>query len=500
VLFRSFVLALAIFGGGGPLAAQISQAEYAQRRAALAAKLQDGVLMAIGSREPAQDYLTFYQNESFTYLTGYNEPDAALVMVKRGGQTSSTLFVETRDPAAEVWTGKRFGPEGATKATGIAARPVGELRSVLDSLLGPGGQFYVVGDVRVGARNDEARVSSADDQFVRGLVASHPQVKLASANQYVLQLRGTKSPAELDLITKAATITVEAHREAMRAMEPGMNEFEIQSLIEYTFRRNGADRPSFSTIVGSGPNSTTLHYNADDRFMNAGEVVVMDIGASYRGYAADVTRTVPVSGTFTPDQRAIYQIVRDAQAAAERQAKLGAKASLMSDSASATLAAGLARVGLIESPTATYDCGPAQQPQQCAQLELYYMHGLGHGIGLEVHDPDQFYFTGTIAAGSAFTIEPGIYVRENLLEILPKTSRNEALIAKIRPAVEKFRNVGIRIEDDYIATPQGVEWISRAPREIAEVEAMMRETLAGGAKRDSTKVDWYRRTGGPQAP
>jgi len=325
-------------------------------------------------------------------------------------------------------------------------------------------------------------------------------VKLASANQHVALLRGTKSPAELDLIRKAVDITVEAQRNAMRAIEPGMNEFEIQSLIEYTFRRNGADRPSFATIVGSGPNSTTLHYNADDRFMNAGEVVVMDVGASYRGYAADVTRTVPVSGTFSGDQRAIYQIVRDAQTAAERQAKLGAKATLMSDSAAATIAAGLVRLGLIESPTATYDCGSAQQPQQCGQIELYYMHGLGHGIGLEVHDPEQFYFTGTIAAGSAFTIEPGIYVRENLLEILPKTSRNTALIAKIRPAVEKFRNIGVRIEDDYVVTPQGVEWISRAPREAAEVEAMMRETLAGAVKRDSTKVEWYRRTAGPQAP
>jgi Xaa-Pro aminopeptidase len=206
---------------------------------------------------------------------------------------------------------------------------------VLDSLLGTATQLYVVGDVRsVAPGGQEPRVLSADDQFVRGLLASHAGVKLAPANQHVAVLRGTKSPAELDLIRKAVTITVEAQREAMRAMEPGMNEFEIQSLIEYTFRRNGADRPSFSTIVGSGPNSTTLHYNADDRFMNAGEVVVMDIGASYRGYAADVTRTVPVSGTFTPDQRAIYQIVRDAQAAAERQAKLGAKASRASDSSS----------------------------------------------------------------------------------------------------------------------------------------------------------------------
>jgi Xaa-Pro aminopeptidase len=481
--------------------AQIPQAEYAQRRAALAGKMQDGVLLAIGAKEPVQDYLSFYQSEPFTYLTGYNEPNAALVIVKRGAETSSTLFVEERSPGAEVWTGKRFGPEGATKATGIAARPVEQLRPVLDSLLNAATQLYVVGNVQLGPRRaDDQRVLTPDDQLVRAIAAAHPSVTLSSGNTFVMVQRGRKSAAELDLIRKAVAITADAQRDAMRAIEPGMYEFEIQGLIEYTFRRNGADRPSFSTIVGSGPNSTTLHYNADDRLMNAGEVVVMDIGASYRGYAADVTRTVPISGTFTPDQRAIYQIVRDAQAAAERQAKPGAKASLMSDSASAVLAAGLTRVGLIESPTATFDCGNPQQPQQCPQLGLYYMHGLGHGIGLEVHDPDQFYFTGTVAAGSAFTIEPGIYVRENLLEILPNTQRNQAFIAKLRPAVEKFKNVGVRIEDDYVVTDQGLEWISRAPREIGEVEAMMRETLAGAPKRDPGKLDWYRRTGGPQAP
>ena len=496
-LFAAFGLSGAI----APLGAQVPQAEYAQRRAALAAKMQDGVLLAMGAEEPVHDYLSFFQSESFTYLTGYNEPNASLVIIKRDGNVSSLLFVEERNPAAEVWSGKRFGPAGATKATAIDARPVEQLGQVLDSLLSGASQLYVVGDVRVGGPADQdGRVLSRDDQLVRKLASKHPSVKLASANQYVAMIRGKKSAAELDLIRKAVAVTVEAQKEAMRAIESGMNEFEIQALIEYTFRRNGADRPSFGTIVGSGPNSTTLHYGADDRFMNAGEVVVMDIGASYRGYAADVTRTVPINGTFTADQRAIYQIVRAAQAAAERQAKIGAKASLMSDSSAAVLAAGLARVGLIESPTATYDCGSAQQAQQCSQLELYYMHGIGHGIGLEVHDPDQFYFTGTIAAGSAFTIEPGIYVRENLLEILPKTPKNDALIAKLRPAVEKFRNIGIRIEDDYVVTEQGVEWISRAPREIAEVEAMMKETLAGGTKRDPAKVDWYRRTSGPQVP
>ncbi len=500
VEFRGLVLGVALLAATAPVGAQIAQSEYAQRRAALAAKIQDGVLLAIGSKEPVQDYLSFYQNEPFTYLTGYNEPNSSLVMVKRGGQVSSMLFVEERDPAAEVWTGKRFGPEGAKKATGIEARRVEELGQVLDSLLNDATQLYVVGNVQPGAPPNEQRILSPEDQFVRRIASTHSSVKVSAANMYVMVQRGTKSPAELDLIRKAVAITADAQRDAMRAIEPGMNEFEIQSLIEYTFRRNGADRPSFSTIVGSGPNSTTLHYNADDRFMNAGEVVVMDIGASYRGYAADVTRTVPVSGTFTPDQRAIYQIVRDAQAAAERQAKAGVKGSVMSDSASQVLAAGLTRVGLIESPTAMYDCGNPQQPQQCPQLSLYYMHGLGHGIGLEVHDPDQFYFTGMLGVGSAFTIEPGIYVRENLLDILPKTQRNAAIIAKIRPAVEKYKNVGVRIEDDYVISDQGLEWISKAPREINEVEAMMREALAGAPKRDSGKIDWYRRTAGPQNP
>src|SRR5215203_483542 len=455
-----------------------SQQEFAARRAAVIAGMPDGALVALGAHEPSQDYITFVQSPSFYYLTGFKEPDAALIIVKQGGQVvSSTMFVQPRLPSREVWTGSRLGVEGIAKRSGMKGRDVADLPKVLDSLAKAGVAFSVVGEFAAAAGGAEGSgtpaVRSPDEQLIDRLRTTHSGLKVTAFNAAVERARGRKSAAEQRYIRQAVDITVLAQREAMAAIEPGMNEFEIQSLIEYTFRRNGADRPSFSTIVGSGPNSTTLHYNADDRFMNDGEVVVMDIGASYRGYAADVTRTVPVSGTFTPDQRAIYQIVRDAQAAAERQAKLDAKAQIMSDSATATIAAGLARVGLIESVNATYDCGNPRQPQQCSQVELYYMHGLGHGIGLEVHDPEQFFFTGTIAAGSAFTIEPGIYVRENLLEILPKTSRNAALIAKIRPAVEKFRNVGIRIEDDYVVTPQGVEWISRAPREIAEVEAMM---------------------------
>jgi Xaa-Pro aminopeptidase len=271
-----------------------------------------------------------------------------------------------------------------------------------------------------------------------------------------------------------------------------MNEFELQALIEYTFRRNGADRPSFSTIVGSGPNSTTLHYNVDDRFIGATDLVVMDIGASFRGYAADVTRTVPASGIFTNDQRNIYQLVRDAQKAAERQATLGNSARLMTDSSSAVIAAGLARLGLIESPGATYDCTAGAQPRECQQFQLFYMHGVSHGIGLEVHDPEQYYFTGKIQPGSAFTIEPGVYVREHILEEIPDTPRNREFAAKVRKAVETYKNIGVRIEDDYIATTQGVEWISQLPREMDEIEAMMKKGTPGVAARDEFRVEKYR--------
>jgi Xaa-Pro aminopeptidase len=469
------------------------QQEYRRRREAVAARLPDAVLLAIGAPEPRFDYLSFFQAPSFYYLTGFREPDAALVMMKRGGSVSTTMFVQPRIPAQEVWSGDRMGTDAVARLMGTAARPVADLRRALDSLLNTGLPLYVIGDIEADDSRDEGdRALTADEQLIASLRRTHSGLRVKSANRLVEEQRGTKSPTELAFIRQAVDITVRGHNEALHALKPGMNEFELQALIEYTFRRYGAERPSFASIVGSGPNSTTLHYNTDDRFIEPADVVVIDIGASYKGYAADVTRTLPASGTFSPDQRAIYQLVRDAQAAAERQAKIGAPASRMSDSASATLAAGLTRLGLIESPTARFDCDIEGVRRECPQLMLYYMHGLGHGIGLEVHDPDQYYFTGVIRPGSAFTIEPGVYVRANVLDVLPDTPRNRALIARLRPAAQRYKNIGVRIEDDYIATDRGVEWISRAPRELAEVEQLMRSPSGGPAPRDSALVERYR--------
>lgn len=445
--------------------------------------MRDGFMVVAGAPEPEHDYKDFSQDPNFLYLTGITEPGAALILVKQGEAHSATLFVEPRDPAREVWSGFRLGTEGASARTGLPARMAADADDVVDSLAGVHGIAYL---------------SRAQRELAARLRAIKPSLAVQGIESILRELRARKSSVELDLLRKAIAITVDAQVLAMRSISPGMNEFEIEGLIEYTFRRNGADRPAFASIVGSGPNSTTLHYNRNDRFMNAGELVVMDVGASYRGYAGDVTRTVPVSGVFSKEQRAIYQIVRDAQAAAERAARPGANSMAMNAAADSVIRHGLAALGLIESANAVYDCGAGQRPVRCAQYQLYYMHELGHGIGLEVHDPGTSGIQpGTLSPGDAFSIEPGIYVRANLLDIIPRSPRNDAMKAKIASAVWHYANIGVRIEDDYLVTESGVEWSSPAPREIDEIEAVMRDRLY--VPRDTDKLDWYRATEPPRA-
>jgi len=467
-----------------PAAAQITAAEYAQRRETLASQLPDGIFIARGAVSPVLDYLAFFQSPGFLYLTGYREADAALLLEKDGSRQAWTLFVQTKVPSQEVWSGRRYGPDSAARATGIATRPVTEFEATVDSLLSRSPRVSFLADVA-----ESGDTLNGDDRYLDALRQRHEGLTVTDARRTVQAMRSTKSPAELDLIHRAVAISMEGHAEAARVIEPGMNEFEVQALIEYTFRRYGADRPAYASIVGSGPNSTVLHYNRDDRYLQPGDLLLIDAAASFGGYAADITRTFPVSGTFTPAQRDIYQVVRAAQAAAERAAKPGVRWADVSRAASAALAEGLTKLGLIDSPTATYECGS----RQCTQLSLFYMHGLGHGIGLEVHDPDQK-DREAIGVGSAYTIEPGIYVRQELLDIIPKTPANESLIARIAPAVKKYANVGVRIEDDYIVTDAGVQWVSCVPRELDEVEALMREPVKGPQVRDAERARWFGQT------
>ncbi len=450
-----------------PAPQPISNAEYAQRRDAFSAKLPNGVILVIGGREASESYVPFSQSPDFRYLTGVKEPSASLVGVKTAGKVQWTIFVQPKDPAREVWDGQLVGTEAALKTWGIAGRASLQLEGFLDSLFATTDTLSLIVD------GGSRATRSSGEQFIDAITQRHAKLVVKNASSEVAKLRAFKSSAELALIKRSTEITVEAHAAAARTLRANSNEYETDAVISYTFRKNGAERASFPNIVGSGPNSTTLHYRDNNRVMLAGEMVVVDIGALYEGYSADMTRSYPVTGTYTPEQRAIYQLVRDAQAAAERQAKVGGRAANMSDSASATLAAGLAKLGLIDSAKATYDCS-SDGRRKCSQLSLYYMHGLGHGIGLQVHDPDRYYFEGVLGEGSVFTIEPGIYVRENLLEILPSTDNNKKLIERIRAAHSKYNRIGVRIEDDFLVTKEGLVWLTKSPREINEIEALMK--------------------------
>ena len=456
--------------------AQIPAAEYAARRDSLAARIGDGVVVALGGRTPVTDFGPFYQLPAFHYLTNFDEPDAAMVMVVRGGRGATTLFLTPVDPRSAFYYGRR--PDSATvvRTMGMGARAFSALGGVVDSLASTGARFYALGDFGDADFAEEDSLTRGR-QFMRAVAARHRGLDIRDAHEIVDQLRARKSPAEIALLRRAAEISSEGHREAMTVAEPSW-EYQLQAALEHGFMRLGGARPSYGSIVGGGVHGTQLHYMRDRGEVKPGDVVVMDAATEYEGYAADITRTIPVSGKYTAEQRAIYQLVLDAQKAAERNAKPGMSAVVSQDSSIAIRARGLAALGLVESVDATFDppwqvdCSKA--PAQCRQSMFWMIHGISHGIGLAVHDPAQFYYGNhTFRQGDAFTIEPGIYVSTSMLDQLPDTPRNRAFIAKVKPVVQRYENTGVRIEDDYVITENGLERISNAPREIAEIEALM---------------------------
>ena len=267
----------------------------------------------------------------------------------------------------------------------------------------------------------------------------------------------------------------------MRAIRPGIRENEIQAVMEAEYRKLGSDRPGYSSIIGSGPNATVLHYPAGTRAAQSGEVVLMDVASYFDGYSADITRTVPVDRAFTEPQKDVYRIVLAAQKAAEAEIRSGVARGAPTQAAYGVLIDGLVRLGLIESADATFDPPPGLCPGSwanadgsCPQWYLYVYHGFIHGIGLDVHDPS---VVRTFEEGEVFTIEPGIYVRERVFDDLPDTPRNRQLVDHARGAAARYRNVGVRIEDNYILTPEGLVRITDVPREIEEIEALRKNLV-----------------------
>jgi len=463
-------------------AAQVPVGEYAARRERLAQRVDSGVVLAFGRRTPVNHWPPFYQNPHFRYLTGFLEPNASFILAKRGGRVQATLFVERADPRRALYEGDRATPAEAGRALALAVRHTDEFARVVDSLVATGLPILAVSDAQSAefVRSDSL---SFGRQFLRELRARVPQVEVREITPWVEQLRARKSPAELALIRTAADISSRAHAEAMRFIRPGMKESDIQAEMEATYRKLGADGPGYTSIVGAGGNSTILHWPASFREAKAGEVVLMDVAAYHDGYSADVTRTVPVNATYTVEQREVYQIVLEAQKAAERNIRPGTPYRVPNDSAYAVLTAGLTRLRLIESPTATFDPPPGLCPGRwanadgsCPQWYLYVYHGFMHGIGLDVHDPAQFSDLPrrTFEEGDAFTIEPGLYVRATVFEGLPDTPRNRALIAHARDAARRYRDTGVRIEDDYALVDGKLERLTLVPREPDEIEALRR--------------------------
>jgi Xaa-Pro aminopeptidase len=474
---RSLAAAFLLLGIAARAEAQIPNAEFAVRRTALAARIENGVLVSFGGRALVNDFGTFFQTSPFHYLTNYDEPDAAFVMVVRNKKAASTLFVTRLDARTAFYYGQRADTGDVLQRYGISGRSFSSLPSVVDSLAGSGLPFYAIADVEDA---DFARADSLTrgQAFMKSFAARHPTVAIRDAVPLVAELRAKKSSAELALLRKAAEISSEGHRAAMLTANP-THEYELRAALENSFTKLGAERPAYGSIVGSGINGTQLHYMKDTDPVGPGDLVVMDAAAEYLGYAADVTRTIPVSGKFTKAQREIYQLVRDAQAAAERNSKPGMKLSAAQDSSVAVRVKGLAALGLVQSADAMIDPPwpvDCVKPGQCTQANYWMIHGISHGLGLAVHDPVQASFgDGTFKIGDAFTIEPGIYLSTRALDVLPGTPKNRAFIAAVRAKVLQYQNTGVRIEDDYIITEKGLERISTVPREIDEIEALMKQ-------------------------
>lgn len=459
------------------LGAQIPQSEYNARRDSLAAKIGDGMVVAFGGRTPVTDFGPFFQLPDFRYLTNYNEPDAAFVMVVKGGRQQSTLFITPSGARQQFYYGKRPDSLTVEQTLGMRARSAGAVEAVLDSLAKSVKTVFTLADFAAADFSVQDSLTRGR-QWERRFAAAHPNVTMRDAHPYVYLIRAKKSAAELALIRKAAEISSEGHRAAMVLAEP-TKEYELQSAIEGQFMRLGGARPAYGSIIGSGIRGTQLHYMRNRGDLKPGELVVIDAATEYEGYAADVTRSIPVSGTYTPDQRIMYQLVLDAQLAAERNSKVGMSSIAALDSSEEVRARGLAKLGLIESVDATLDMpwrtDCVNAPRSCRQAMFWMIHGISHGLGLAVHDPAQFYGGDrTFKVGDAFVIEPGIYISTAMLDALPDTPKNRKFIAKVRDAVLRFQNTGVRIEDDYIVTEKGTERISTAPREIEEIEALMR--------------------------
>ncbi|MBR2513566.1 MAG: Xaa-Pro aminopeptidase [Halomonas sp.] len=437
-----------------PRPAAIEPAEYRKRCEALIAQLPKNAAMVVPgaslvTRSHDSEY-AFRQQSDFYYLTGIQEPDGLLVLLPDREEGQSVVFCQDRDPTLEAWTGRRLGAQGVERLHGIDQAYENVQRDeLLPSLLDGRELLYAPLD------NPEA-LSIAEDALAHaqaGLRRGKPALKgWLDSRPLTHQMRLIKSPAEIALLRHAAAISAQAHVRAMRVCQPGLSEYQLQAELEHEFRWQGASGPAYSTIVGGGANACVLHYIENSDVLDAETLVLIDAGAEFDLYAGDITRTFPVSGRFSEAQRALYQVVLEAQERAIQAVAPGASLADIHQGVVRDLTAGLISLGLLE--------GDVEARIDDESYRRFYLHSTSHWLGLDVHDVGTYRLDEKtprpLVEGMVLTIEPGLYVPED--DELPAA----------------YRGIGIRIEDNVVVTSAGYEVLtSGVPKQVAEIEQLM---------------------------
>jgi Xaa-Pro aminopeptidase len=426
---------------------------FAARRKALLDAMGQGVMIIpapptfIRNNDVEHDYR---QGSDLYYLTGFDEPDSVLVLSTEHPEQRAVLFLRARDPERETWDGPRLGVERAPDALGIdAAFVIRELDERLPGYLENVKRVHY----RIGLdrRFDEHFLSAMDVVRMRARRGGEYPSEIVDPGVLLHEMRLKKSKDEIDVMRRAAVITREAHLAAMRAARPGRFEYEVEAELLRTFRAHGSERPAYGSIVGAGPNATILHYRKNDRRLEEGDLLLIDAGAEFGYYASDVTRTFPVSGTFSAPQRAVYEVVLKSQLAAIEAVRPGATIEGLHEQTVSVLVDGLLELGLLS--------GDKEQIVERGDYKKFYMHRTSHWLGMDVHDVGRYHQGGAprpLEPGFVLTVEPGLYISPQ---------------AEVDPA---FRGIGIRIEDDILVTADGHENLTfDIPKAVPELESIL---------------------------
>jgi Xaa-Pro aminopeptidase len=398
----------------------------------------------------------FRADSDFLYLTGFREPEAVAVLIPDRRAGEFVLFCRERDPLMETWNGRRAGLEGACELfQADDAFPIGDLDDIIPGLLEDRERiYYTMGNDPVFDQRVVGWVNQVRKKMRSGVGAPDEFIAL---NHILHDMRLYKSREEIKAMRQAARISAEAHKRAMRVCRPGMSEFEIEAELMHEFMRHGARSPAYTPIIGGGANSCILHYTENNAPLNKGELLLIDAGAEVDGYAADITRTFPVSGEYSAAQREVYEVVLEAQLAAIDQVRPGKHWNDPHDAAVRVLTEGLVRLGILRGRVRTLIKEQA--------YFTYYMHRTGHWLGLDVHDVGDYKVDGewrVLEPGMVLTVEPGLYFPPQ------------------RGLARKWADIGVRIEDDVLVTRDGPEVLSRdVPKAVGEVEALTTQNQSG---------------------